>query len=379
MKNMECRVCDGNFYQDPILILNNMPKSAQGFLNKNDIFNDLGEDLIIYQCSKCNLIQLNSKPVNYYKNVIRSVAYSSEMKEFRLLQFSEFLDKYNLKGKKILEVGCGKGEYLSLMEYCDVNCYGVEYLETSVEYAQKQGLKVKREYFDDISYIDRDGPFDAFFILNFLEHIPNINSFIEIILNNLSEDGIGLIEVPNFDMILKQELFSEFISDHIFYFTKDTLCNTLQINGFDILEVNVIWYDYIISVIVKKRQRLNLSCFNDNIKNLKMTFVNYFSKYRKIAIWGAGHQSLALISLTQIQSYISFIVDSSPFKQGLYTPSTHIKVVSPSELKNSDIELIIVMAGSYCEEIKQILIKQYKKIDILIYKDNKIYEERINF
>ena len=66
-------------------------------------------------------------------------------------------------------------------------------------------------------------------------NLSNINNVLRSINNNLIDDGVGLIEVPNFDMILKKSLFSEFISDHLFYFTKETLKSTLQYNGFKII------------------------------------------------------------------------------------------------------------------------------------------------
>ena len=63
-------------------------------------------------------------------------------------------------------------------------------------------------------------------------------------------------------MMLRNNLFSEFIRDHLFYFTRDTLTFTLNFNGFDVIECKEIWHDYIISATVKKKQTLNLDCFN---------------------------------------------------------------------------------------------------------------------
>ena len=81
----------------------------------------------------------------------------------------------------------------------------------------------------------KGAPFDAFFILNFLEHLPDQRATLRGIYNNLTAGGVGLIEVPNFDMIVRQKLFSEFTADHLFYFTRDTLSTTLSRNGFDII------------------------------------------------------------------------------------------------------------------------------------------------
>ena len=61
-----------------------------------------------------------------------------------------------------------------------------------------------------------------------------------------------MVEVPNFDMMIKHNLFSEFIGDHLFYFTRETLENTLKMNGFEIIDSAIVWHDYVISAHVKK-------------------------------------------------------------------------------------------------------------------------------
>ena len=55
--------------------------------------------------------------------------------------------------------------------------------------------------------------------MSYLEHLPDPNTVLQGISYNLNEDGIGLVEVPNFEMILEKNLYSEFIIDHLFYFT----------------------------------------------------------------------------------------------------------------------------------------------------------------
>ena len=95
------------------------------------------------------------------------------------------------------------------------------------------------------------------------------NTMIEL----LNEGGIGIVEVPNFDMMLKNNLFTEFINDHLFYFTKDTLASTLERNGFEVLKCENVWHDYIISATVKKRKTLDLSFFEFS---LPLPFRKYF-------------------------------------------------------------------------------------------------------
>lgn len=365
----KCKICTSELYEKPILAFSDMPKSAQNFPTKRDLDFEKGDELQIFQCSGCGLVQLNSKPVPYYKDVIRAAAYSPAMERFRMVQFKEFLDDYNLFNKKIFEVGCGKGEYLNLMKQCGGDVYGIEHLDESIENCIKSGLSVSKGYIDNKDYKHRNGPFDAFFILNFLEHIPDIPTLLQGICNNIVDDGIGLVEVPNFDMILENNLFSEFISDHLYYFTKDTLIKTLETNGFEVLKCQTIWYNYILSAVVKKRKPLDISNFHSELEKIKQDINVYINKYQNVAIWGAGHQALAIISLTDIKKRIRFVIDSAEFKQGYYTPASHLEIVEPARLSNGYIDAIIVMAASYSDEIADIIKRDYPNIQISILRD----------
>lgn len=371
-----CKVCKNQLFPKPLLQYQNMPTVAQNLPDETQLKEDQGVDLSVYQCSGCGLVQLISEPVFYYKEVIRAVAYSPTMKEFRLGQFEEFVSKYNLKNKKILEVGSGKGEYLELMNTTEADTYGIEFSENSVEAAKKAGLKVEKNFIESATRLN-EAPFDAFFIISFFEHLPDPNSVLKGIYNNLNPEAIGLVEVPNFDMMLRENLFSEFMKDHLFYFTKKTLTTTLEINGFEVLNIKEIWHDYILSAEVRKKEPLNLSSFNQTIEKTKKEIDDFLNKYSNVAIWGAGHQAFAIMSIMNLGRRIKYIVDSAPFKQGKFSPATHIPIVSPEKLKTDPIDAIILMAGSYNEEIKKIIKEKYdNKIKIAVLKETGLKIEK---
>jgi 2-polyprenyl-3-methyl-5-hydroxy-6-metoxy-1,4-benzoquinol methylase len=349
-----------------------MPKAAQFLPDSESLESDKGVNLEVCQCSGCGLVQLSNDPVPYYKEVIRAAAISEEMKDFRRKQFDSFVQKFSLKGKKVIEIGCGRGEYLSIMQQSGVDAYGLEYSAESVMQCVKNGLKVEQGFIQSSSYRLNDAPFDAFFILNFLEHLPDPNSTLRGIYNNLTDDAVGLVEVPNFDMILRNKLFSEFIGDHLFYFTKETLSATLRQNGFEIIDCNEVWYDYIISAFVKKRKKMDISHFYEYQAQLKNEIEEYIRRFKdkKVAIWGAGHQALAIISLINLADKIKYVVDSAAFKQGKYTPATHIRIVSPEALDSDPVDAIIVMAASYSDEVARIIRQKFdRNINIVILRD----------
>jgi 2-polyprenyl-3-methyl-5-hydroxy-6-metoxy-1,4-benzoquinol methylase len=340
-----------------------MPAVAQYLPDAQSLAEERGIDLEVYQCSGCGLVQLRNEPVHYYKEVVRASGFSSDMKEFRLKQFGDFVQQNALTGKKIIEVGCGRGEYLSLIAQCGVQTYGLEYAENSVAECRKNGLTVYQGFVEGRDYRIEHQPFDAFF-LGFLEHLPDPNSVLRGIYANLSDDAVGMIEVPNFDMILRNNLFSEFMRDHLFYFTKETLRTTLALSGFEIVSCTEIWYDYILSAVVRKRKKTDISSFQEHQDRIKGDLDDYINRFgsTSVATWGAGHQALALFCLFDLGGMIKYVIDSATFKQGKFTPATHVPIVSPDMLISDPAEAVIIMAGSYSDEIGKIMSETYPQI-----------------
>jgi len=368
-----CRICGKRFFEGSLLHFGNMPAGAQSFVKEGAAEPDSGRELEIRQCESCGVVQSVSDPVPYYRDVIRASAYSGEMKSFRKKQFEEFVRKYDLKSKKVLEAGCGRGEYMTLMSEAGAEVYGVEHLDESVQECLRSGLNVERLFFEDEDTVLEKSPFDAFYILNFLEHIPDIPLFLRILRSNLTSGATGLVEVPNFEMMLRKKQFSEFIADHLYYFTPASLRITLESNGFDVIGERVIWHEYIISFTVRKREAVDLSGFKKQQEIFISELHKYMDNYKKIAVWGAGHQALAILSLANAGRKVAFVVDSAPFKQGLFTPVTHVPIVSPEFMADHLPDAVIVMAGGYSDEVAGIIKERYAgAVDIAIVRNDRL-------
>jgi SAM-dependent methyltransferase len=362
-----------------LLRYSNMPAAAQFFPNAAALATERGTTLSVVQCSGCGLVQLDCAPVPYYREVIRAAGFSDEMREFRTKQFAELTSRYSLQGKKVIEIGCGRGEYLELLAAQPVEAHGLEFAEDAVQHCRNKGLRVNRGYIDSPVASIEDGPFAAFFILSFLEHFPHPSSALRGIAHNLSSDGIGILEVPNFDLILRNEMFAEFIADHVSYFTRDTLALALSLNGFDVIECKEVWHDYIISAVVKKRRPTSLAHFHDHQSRLTRDLHEYIATFgdMNVAVWGAGHQALALIALAGLAGKVKYVVDSAPFKQGKFTPATHIPIVSPDHIERDRVDAIIVMAASYSDEVTRTIRRRFgPKLDVAVLREHSL--ERID-
>jgi SAM-dependent methyltransferase len=368
-----CRVCERPLFADALLRYDNMPRVAQFLPDAATVASDTGLDLDIRQCSGCGLVQLSGDPVYYYKDVIRAGGLSEEMRAFRGKQFRDFVERFSLAGKKVIEIGCGRGEYLSVLRDAGADASGLEHGEASVAACLAAGLAVSRGFVENADTRLPASPYDGFVILNFLEHHPDPNATLRGIHGNLADGGVGIVEVPNFDMMLHERQFAEFMSDHLCYFTADTLRTALSINGFEVLSCSEEFHRYILSAVVRKRPKLDLTGFHAQQARLRGEIHAYIGKYspKGVAIWGAGHQALALMSLLDLGDSIRYVVDSAPFKQGKFTPATHLPIVAPSTLETDPVEAVIVIAAGYSDEVARTIRAKFgAELNVAIWRES---------
>lgn len=351
----KCISCKGSLHE--LMKIENMPASAQDIPTKEELDKDSGIEVSLCVCEDCGLVQLKNDAVYYYRDVIRAGGYSTTMEALRKSQYKHFIEFASLEGKKIIEVGCGRGEFLGMLSDFPVEGYGTEHKKDLVEIAKEAGLRVDEDFPEREDHIFKNGPFDAFMSFNFLEHQPNPRTYLKAIYNNLCDEGYGLITVPSFEYIMEQNSFYEIIPDHIAYYSFESLTHLLNICGFEVLEKETVNRDTI-SMIVKKRKLPDICGIISKKNDIATEVVETVKKYAKagkIAIWGASHQGFTLCATTGIADYVDCIIDSAPFKQGKYAPASHIPIISPDEARKRKLEAIIIVAPGYTNEIANII------------------------
>jgi hypothetical protein len=207
--------------------------------------------------------------------------------------------------------------------------------------------------------------FDGFAIFSFMEHWPDPNGSLRALQNFLNEGAVGLVEVPNFEFIVTNGLYSEFTVDHIYYFDRQTLRTVLELNGYEVIAIDAIWHGYILSAQVRKRTPQKPAGFiakQQRIIEQLHVFARRF-EFAEVVVWGAGHQALAVMSLAKLQNWVSHVVDSAPFKQNKYTPGTHLLIKSPSSLLLDRPKAVLIMAAAYSDEVALTIEREYPQIE----------------
>jgi SAM-dependent methyltransferase len=323
---------------------------------------DKGIDFNVRQCLSCETLQLDCEPVEYYRDVIRAMPVKGAFANLKLELYKDFVKRFSLENKHLIEVGCGKGDFIQLFSEQPTRVTGIEHCKASVLAAQSKGLPVMEGFVDTCASIVPGSPYDGFLSFNFLEHQPNPSGMLAGIHSSLSSDGVGLITVPSFDHIQRHNAYYEFVRDHLLYFTEATLRRMLETNGFDVIEVTLFNEDTICAY-ARKRPVIALGGLTDNYMRLRRELNELIDDLkcqgRRVAIWGASHQGFTIISCADIGGKVEYIIDSAEFKQGKFSPASHIEIISPSEALERAADAIIIAAPAYTKEILGVIQSTY--------------------
>lgn len=370
--NGKCILCGENLYEESLYILKNMPQVSQNLPTIDNLKDDKKIDLKLSQCRKCGLVQLDCEPVYYYKDSTRAAERSEGLINVREEEYRYLIEKYNLKGKKIIEIGAGKGGYLrtlkDMTEY-NISEYGIENNIEFVKEAQGLGVNVFQGDVEN-KEVDLPGaPYDAFVSFSYLARLINPNNMVSLIEKNLTENGIGYILVPSLEHLMNGTGYFDIVRDHIAYYDIETLRFLFTKNNFEILEYGnkLNLYTY---VVVRKRKRLNIKKHWDYVENLIKKVQQYVSEKKnenkKIAVWCAGHYAFTVLSTTEIEENIDYIIDNAKIKQGHFAPGSKLPIVGPEHFNEAPVDVIMILGPIYIDEIvKEIRGKYSKKIEIV--------------
>lgn len=230
--------------------------------------------------------------------------------ELMWLQKTEYEDAYSVFNRyyskgKLIDIGCGTGEFLNYMKQKGYDTIGIEPSEIAYKKSKDKGLDVYKTNL--LEFYSNNEKFDIINMTNVLEHIPEPTNVIEVCKKMLNKNGIIRIKVPNDFNDLQLEAVKKLnkneywiaIPDHINYFNFESLINILEFYGFKIISKTVdfpmelfllMGEDYQGNSVVgkschRKRKKLELSLSND----VRRRLYNSFSEIglgRNIIIYG---------------------------------------------------------------------------------------------
>lgn len=192
----------------------------------------------IVKCNSCGLVRIypftehnysEDNPEYYIKN--------EKLFEIYMKEIFDIVKKYKKKGK-VLDVGCNIGLLLKIFEKDGWDAIGIELSEKAANYAIKEGHKVFQKELGEIKF--NRNSFDVITLVHVLEHIENLNGFLDKVRKNLKRNGLLIVSAPNFNSLSAKVLRSRWAhlhsEQHLWYFTRETLSSILENKGFKVIE-----------------------------------------------------------------------------------------------------------------------------------------------
>jgi O-antigen chain-terminating methyltransferase len=131
---------------------------------------------------------------------------SRELIKKRLNTYMPFIEilKDIYPGNTILDLGCGRGEWLEMMQSIGFNCIGIDHDEVKIAYCRDLGLNVKIG--DVISFLESITAESVAIVSSFhlVEHIRfhNVKRLVKESLRILKPGGVLIMETPNPENII---------------------------------------------------------------------------------------------------------------------------------------------------------------------------------
>ncbi len=334
-------------------------------------------------CDHCGFIHnsgYNPDLQDYSSEYESTQAYSPTFSAFARKLAQQLIDRYDLHHKKIIEIGCGQGEFLSLLCSMGDNQgtgYDPAYDAERSAVSNPEQVEVVADFYSE-KYAEQKADFIVCKMT--LEHIRDVAEFVGTVRRSIGDhlDTTVFFQVPDVERILKEVGFWDIYYEHCSYFSQGSLARLFRQEGFDVINS---WKDYGEQYLMLYAKPSNgtpqpqhsqendlqeirenvadfVSRYSETLASWKGMIQNAVQQGKKVVLWGSGSKGVAFLTTLNLCNEIKYTVDINPYKFYTYMAGTGQETVPPDFLKEYQPDLVILINPVYVDEVRNELKKR---------------------
>lgn len=379
----QCMICHSPV--DPFISFGKMP-IANNFVLQDQFDDEYFFELQVGFCANCKMAQL-MELVDRERMFHDHYAFYSSTSARMALHFEDFADivcQSYFKGTDpfVVEIGSNDGIMLRHFANRGIRHLGVEPSSNVAEVAMNKGMNVVTQFFDaDLAkgIVMEYGQADAILGANVMCHIPYLHSVVKGIKILLKPEGLMIFEDPYLADIIQKTSYDQIYDEHAFYFLLCSVSYLFDLYGLELIKVeaqdvhggsmryfighkNAHKIASSVQRYLAKEKEMGLyqpdtyETLRKNIEGSREDLVGLLKDLRRrnkrIVGYGATSKSTTILNYCGITSeLIEFISDTTPIKQGKFSPGVHIPIRAYQRFEKDYPDYALLFAWNHSKEI----------------------------
>jgi 2-polyprenyl-3-methyl-5-hydroxy-6-metoxy-1,4-benzoquinol methylase len=328
-------------------------------------------DIRMCFCPSCGFVwnaAFDAARMRYEDDYESTQAVSPTFNAFHERLARDLIGRFDLHGKRVVELGCGQGEFVTMLaEFGDNQGYGFD------QVIRQPGASGKVTFIKDL-YAEpyRDLEPDFVCCKMTLEHVHDVSAFLRGLRRTVGDrpETVVFFMIPEITRILNLRAFWDIYYEHCSYWSPGSLARAFRIAGFDPLQVWTDYDDQYVLIAARpgagKRAVLpneeapatlaaKVRSFSEGVAVDRARWRRWLDGLRhtgqKTVLWGGGSKAVAFLTTLDIRDGITHAVDINPRRNGTFIAGTGQQIVVPEFLAEYRPDVVIVMSPIYLPEI----------------------------